>query len=461
MDAPEAVMNEYRRLRALYPFFISLKKISGRYYVYKQLTRTNPSTKKVKIITTYLGRISETGKFMERGALEDFEMENAIKLIEAKGGKVTLPQEPQKHIQPETSIVDETDKKILMALSMNSRIKYSKLGAIVGLSEKKAETRVKRLERLLDIRYITEIDIHKLGYQSFMVFARFVGEKPSKRAVEAAVANEPRVQLAMLTRGIYDLVIYLLAEDDNALSDAIANIRSDANISAYKSDWYATPLYETYGYYIPIMDRFFDVLKEKVWKRTKESLRPKEGQLYSRDYTVLREVTNNGIAKFSDIDKEHGFDDGAAKYSYHARLEGPGIVRRPTITMVNSGVKYNAIIIMGIEVRKGFIETKKELLHYEIEETNKVTNKLLYLADIKVPNGVLFIMPVYDDGGLEDEEEKLESKVKGIGVNSLVVTDILVGQLCYRKFDNMYTKSYESLIRSHKVNLPQNRILYD
>ena len=99
MEAPSKVVAEYKRIKSRFPFFISLKRINGKYYIYKQLTRTDKTSKKVKILTTYLGRITDEGKFIEKGSKGDYELENAIKLIEARGGKVALQSSVQKILQ--------------------------------------------------------------------------------------------------------------------------------------------------------------------------------------------------------------------------------------------------------------------------------------------------------------------------------------------------------------------------
>ena len=452
MKTPNAVAKEYEDIRKKFPFFIALKKIKNRYYLYKQITRTDRATKKTKILTTYLGRITEEGKFIEKGATKDYELENAIKIIEAMGGKVELQRSNLKPRQIEGQTVDVIDKMIFTELSMNSRIKLSKLCKIVNLSKKKVETRIRRLERIFGIRYIAEVDTRKLGYQSYIVFAKFNKEKPSKEALQMVLVREPRVQLAMLTRGMYDIIMYLLVDSDNDLSDTIANIRSNESLDSYQSDWYVTPLYETYGF-IPIREQFFDLLREKVWKKTKENLRPGENQLYNRDFLVLKELNSNSSINFADIDRKYGFDIGGAKYSYRQRLERTGIIERSTLTMMNSGVKYNAIIMMNITVRKDFVHTRKNLLKYEIEDTHELANKLSFLADVKVPNGGLFLLPIYKDGELETEEEKLKREVKGIDVNSMVVTDVLVGNICYRRFDNTRSNPYETILEQYNEDL--------
>ena len=40
-----------------------------------------------------------------------------------------------------------------------------------------------------------------------------------------------------------------------------------------EADWNTTIITDAYGY-VPIRDKFFDLLKEKVWRRSKETPRP-------------------------------------------------------------------------------------------------------------------------------------------------------------------------------------------
>ena len=43
--------------------------------------------------------------------------------------------------------------------------------------------------------------------------------------------------------------------------------------------------------------------------------------------------------------------------------------------------------------------------------------------------------PIYEDGGMERLKEEMQGKVKGIRIKSAVMTNFLIGNLGFRRFD--------------------------
>jgi hypothetical protein len=73
------------------------------------------------------------------------------------------------------------------------------------------------------------------------------------------------------------------------------------------------------------------------------------------------------------------------------------------------------------------------------------------VGDTGVPDGGLFIAPVYTNSDFSALEQELQAQVQGTVVNSLVVTDTIVGGLCFRKFDAAYSKQYAVLVKQYKA----------
>ena len=89
---PDKVAATYTKFKGSYPFFIALKRIRGKYYLYKQTTRIDKTLGKQKTITNYIGRITDEGILIKKESSVDALLENAKTYIEAHGGKVTLPK---------------------------------------------------------------------------------------------------------------------------------------------------------------------------------------------------------------------------------------------------------------------------------------------------------------------------------------------------------------------------------
>jgi DNA-binding Lrp family transcriptional regulator len=258
MEVPENVRKTFERLKLEYPYYIVLAVINGRFYVYKSKAWWDKKDKKVRSKKEYLGRIIETGEFIKRVV-------------------VKAVNQPVVTSVP-TYDFDKIDESILMYLSMNCRIPLSALANKLGVTLQTVERRKAELEERYGIRYFASINYTKLGFSTYLTLVKFKEKKPSAEVLKEVLENEPRVQLAMVSTGVYDFILYILAEDNFIISNIIYKFTSDERLKDYEADWNTTIVTDSYGY-VPITDRFFDLLEKKVWKRSKEVPRPASDSL--------------------------------------------------------------------------------------------------------------------------------------------------------------------------------------
>ena len=76
-----------------------------------------------------------------------------------------------------------------------------------------------------------------------------------------------------------------------------------------------------------------------------------------------------------------------------------------------------------------------------------------------MPHGVMFVLPVFGEGDLQRDEEAL-SRISGFRISTLVITELLVGTFCYRKYDCTYTKQYKTLVEKYNAIKPEQKIDY-
>ena len=75
---------------------------------------------------------------------------------------------------PEALVLDETEKKVLQELFLNSRISLVEISRKNGLTVDIVRNRIKRLEEKIIIsRYTTKIDFNVLGYEFYKTFLYF------------------------------------------------------------------------------------------------------------------------------------------------------------------------------------------------------------------------------------------------------------------------------------------------
>lgn len=458
MQAPDAVRDSFKRVQASLKFKVYLKAINGKFYVYRQVSAWDRAGKRVRVQSTYIGRIKSDGTYIRKEETSNDEIENAKAIIFRHGGKVVMPNE-QRAMAEELGFVSDTDKKLLTCLSMNARASRKFIGSIAGLSASAAHYRIKHLEERFGIRYIPEIDTMKLGFLTYLVFVKFYNEKPTLEEIKQVMDGVPRVQFVGATSGNYDLIILLLAEDSNKAAASVYTMRRNEVLGKYDSRWDITPFDTSYGT-LPMREKFFEVLEERIWKRSKERPKPEHDSLSNREYSVIKELNLSGMTEFSNIDSKYGFDRGASQYAYY-KLKDRGILKEITITMQKLPLRYNAIAVTELVNGLNLNKTRTNLFSEIIDEDkSEILNKYSLVGDIGVPNGVIFFFPAVTENGLQDVEEKLKITLEGFRVSCLIITSVILGCLCYRSFDNRYSKQYEMLVKE-KILKQNDKIKYD
>lgn len=447
---PSRVANAFEKLRGESTGRIYLKVINGKHYVYRESGTWDKEKKKARVKSEYLGRILDDGTYVKKISSYGDELERAKALILERGGNIIWPERKEgggviKLPSPPME-ASEADMRLLTALSMNARASFSTIGRVAGLSPSAAYARVKKLEKQYGIKYTAEIDLDKLGYITYLILIKFQTEIPSTESLKAAVEKDPRIQLALLTKGEYDLIIFVLTEVGEEGKFGLYSER-ELFFPDYDARWYRAPVYITYNF-IPVREEFFEVLKTRVWKRTKEAPRLPEGSISYGEYCVLYELVRNGGVDFSEIDKKYNFDRGMAQYTYH-RLKEKQIIKRITISMSDLPVKYLAVQYLENVNDKNWADAKPRSLAHIIRETEMPTDYCALVGDAGTPNGSVFVVPIFGDTDLDKAEKELRSTIRNPKVTTSIVVSTLVNSPCFRKFDRTHSTQYKRLVEKY------------
>jgi DNA-binding Lrp family transcriptional regulator len=464
-ELPEKVSEAFYRLKENSSFRIVLQKRNGHYYVYRATTWWDKQEKKVKSSQQYIGRITEYGAFIKRAEeYEKSELDRAIAVLEAHGIVVNFPGEQaveavekQSAIQNIEEEISEVDKKILMCLSMNSRMPMSKLAGIVGISEQNAYYRVKALEKRFGIRYILEINTEKLGYSSYLFLIKFLESIPPIEELKKLFEDNYKIQFVAVTKGEYDIMAYMLDVSSTDVINILTELLLKTELGNYKARWNLIPYAMAYSF-VPLMDNFIEnALKSLVWKKNRNTLTIVQEKLRYREYLILKELNLDSSTNFSEIDKKYKLNEGTARYTYQNLLED-GIIVRSTITMTKLPMKYVGIIVIEDLHGKLIEETRHNFLRDTVSY-GPIINKYCLGGNIAVPIGAIVLMPTFEDGYLEYTAKKIEEELRGSLVKTSIITDVIIGSLCYRRFDNSYSMQYKLLIRYKRLS-PQKLLDY-
>jgi DNA-binding Lrp family transcriptional regulator len=450
IKAPEKVNDAFQALKGQYDH-IYLKKSNENFYVYKHTYEWQPDTRKSRTIAEYIGKITQDGTFVRRMVSYKNEFEKAKALIAARGGKIIWRKGKEQEgpsLARRDIKVNDVDLKLLMALSMNARMPASKLASLAGITEPTVTHRVKILEEKLGIKYLLEIDVEKLGFTRYVVLIKFEAEMPTMEELKDAIAGEPLIQFAATIKGDYDVIMYMINEDPLTASNNLFKLRTKPSIKGYRARWNLIYFAEVYSF-MPLREEFIEnVLKDRVWHRTKDAPRPDKSQLRQREYTLLKELNSHSTANFAEVDKKYNLNRGTSRYTYQT-LMGRGIIIRPTLSFERLPMNYLGIIMMT-NIDEGKIQDHRHELLLDEIEYGKISNKYSLIGNIGAPNGGIIFLPI-TAGSIEKAAETIDKELRGSIVRSLVVTDIITGALCHRRFDNAYSRQYNILTELKKI----------
>jgi DNA-binding Lrp family transcriptional regulator len=440
-NLPKEIAECLKRLRKEHAHYVAVKVIKGRHYAFEVMGRWNKERKKNATITNYLGRISPNGTFMPAHHRNCPPLSSEIR-------QQTNPEpEPGKY-----------DGIVLRNLSMNGRMPIDMLAKRMGVSLTSARYHISKIEERYGLRYFADVDIEKLGYLGYFIFVKFRDSMPTAEEIRGIVDDEPHIQLAIMTSGRYDLVLYILAKSHRDVVYFLYELRSKSALNKYQSLWYTTPQYSR-SYTIPLRDPFFRLLEDRIWHRTRERPRPESSDITEREYNVMRELCMNGAIDFARIDGKYGYGKGSSRYAY-SKLRQRGIIRRMTITISRPPIKYTAMLFVDFANMVSFDKTRQNLL-FETIADGKLMNKYAFAVDIGTPQGYLMVMPVFIEGELALTEGHLMKMIKGVRLRRLIVTENVVGSFCYRNFDPAYTNQYRLLVEEYKLIKPQISTSYE
>ncbi len=439
---PSKISHTLAKLKEEYGFYIAARRIGKGYYLYKEWKVWDTLNKKQKLRTEYLGRLFEDGTFRKSATGYKLNMDNAIKLIESQGGKVTISVRTDATVQK----IDLVEEKILTCLSMNARLPAKRIGEIAGVNASAAYNKIKGLEKRHGIEYTTQFYVPPLGYNAYLVLIKFLDNKPTVEQLRLALTSEPKIIYAVLSKGDYDVIGYFLEESSREAAKTVYKLRASTILKDYRAVVFTSTLAQKYGY-AHLTDEFFtSVLKEKIHTRKQH-----DNFLSEREFKVLREINKNGTIDFSDIDKEHHLGRGASIYTYKKLIE-KGIVVGSTISMNSVSMKYMGILF----IKRLYIsqyENTKHTLYFEVLRNAGITNAYSLICEVGAPDTVMLFAPVFGNSSIEEIASRIGKKLLGVEITTGVVTDNLIGHLCMRRFDNEYAHYYKELIDMKKAEV--------
>jgi Lrp/AsnC family transcriptional regulator, regulator for asnA, asnC and gidA len=141
--------------------------------------------------------------------------------------------------------LDDVNLAIIEQLQQDGRRSYAAMAAAVGLSEAAVRQRVQRLLEAGVMQIVAVTDPMRVGFKrQAMIGVRVAGDT---RDVAEALSRLPEVDYVVLTAGSFDLIVEVVAEDDEHLLSLInSHIRSLPQVRETESFVYLRLVKQTY-----------------------------------------------------------------------------------------------------------------------------------------------------------------------------------------------------------------------
>lgn len=143
--------------------------------------------------------------------------------------------------------LDDADRRIIEVLQLDGRRPYGAIASEVGLSEAAVRRRVLRLRDSGALEVVAVTDPLQLGFhREAMLGIRVRGDV---RGVADAIAEIEEVIYVVLTGGSFDLLVELLAVDDDHLVTILNDqIRSIDGVESVETFLYLKTAKQTYSW---------------------------------------------------------------------------------------------------------------------------------------------------------------------------------------------------------------------
>ena len=113
-------------------------------------------------------------------------------------------------------------------------------------------------------------------------------------------------------------------------------------------------------------------------------------------------------------------------------------------------MKYNAIFLLQTNNYRAFGESRLKWLIEMSSNGKPWLNKYAFVEDIGIPDGILHVTPIFDEHEFDDITKTLK-EFRGTKLDSLIISQVIIGEFCYRNHD--YSATHKLLEKEYGIKL--------
>ncbi len=231
--------------------------------------------------------------------------------------------------------LDLKDKKLLVALSQNSRASHNQLGKAVGISKSAVPYRIKRLrEEGIIRRFMTVVNLSAVGYTTYNVFFKLHASKEQEKKIFYYFDMHPFTTWVCKFLGMWDFHAEIVARDFKHFNQILMQIVEE--LGSTLEDYRTHIALETYK--VEHLPKQF-VQSAKVTPLETPSRVWKENVVLDAiDRKLLYALGNNAVAPLHVLAQQCGTTLDVVHYRMK-KLYGEGVILHyiPFVALENVG----------------------------------------------------------------------------------------------------------------------------
>jgi len=313
--------------------------------------------------------------------------------------------------------VDALSREILHALSENCRRSVSSLAKELRCAPKTVKKKLLALEKEYNIRYTLELSEQELGFNAtYFVLVKF-SKPPDEKLLVAALRKYSMPQVAALTKGDFDMFIYVVARTPLEFSKWANYFRQ--TLTEYIERWEGGLITGFWFGFFPLSEELLE-----------------QANINEKEKLMLRLLVRNARISLKDLARRMNMSISTVRYHLNKLLESK-IVRRATIIMERPPLHTHYIGVYGYRMTKNFLKNDLGVRALITEEPlYESINRLLPVFNVAGANFDDVIM--YSVSDLEDGYNFHNEVIRRFGselrdYKFAFVLKIVKGNLPFRK----------------------------